>query len=79
MLASFPFKILGFHSDNGSEYINKRVAELLENSLLILPNHGRDIPTTMPWQKIKMFPLLGRYLAIPISLKMGFTDQPIQP
>ncbi len=30
MLASFPFSILGFHSDNGSEYINKRVAELLE-------------------------------------------------
>ncbi len=30
MLASFPFKILGFHSDNGSEYINRRVAELLQ-------------------------------------------------
>jgi hypothetical protein len=28
-LATFPFVILGFHSDNGSEYINKRVAELL--------------------------------------------------
>jgi transposase InsO family protein len=30
MLASFPFTILGFHSDNGSEYVNKRVAELLQ-------------------------------------------------
>lgn len=30
MLESFPFAVLGFHSDNGSEYINKRVAELLE-------------------------------------------------
>ena len=29
MLALFPFKILGFHSDNGSEYINKRVAKML--------------------------------------------------
>lgn len=29
-LASFPFRILGFHSDNGSEYINKVVAALLE-------------------------------------------------
>jgi len=29
-LDAFPFKILGFHSDNGSEYINQRVAELLE-------------------------------------------------
>ena len=30
LLNDFPFVILGFHSDNGSEYINKRVARLLE-------------------------------------------------
>lgn len=30
MLNDFPFILLGFHSDNGSEYINKRVAKLLE-------------------------------------------------
>src|SRR3990170_4673886 len=29
-LSSFPFKILGFHADNGSEYINHTVAEMLE-------------------------------------------------
>src|SRR3989344_6008061 len=29
LLALFPFKILGFHSDNGSEYINYVVAKLL--------------------------------------------------
>ena len=29
MFETFPFVILGFHADNGSEYINKRVAELL--------------------------------------------------
>lgn len=29
MLACFPFQILGFHADNGSEYVNYRVAELL--------------------------------------------------
>ena len=34
MLAQFPFRILGFHSDNGSEFINYRVAELL-NKLLV--------------------------------------------
>ena len=34
LLASFPFMILGFHVDNGSEYINRHVAELL-NKLLI--------------------------------------------
>jgi transposase InsO family protein len=30
LLDSFPFGILGFHADNGSEYINKTVAKLLE-------------------------------------------------
>ncbi len=30
LLEAFPFVLLNFHSDNGSEYINKRVAELLE-------------------------------------------------
>ena len=30
MLRQFPFRILGFHSDNGSEFINKTVAQLLE-------------------------------------------------
>ena len=34
ILDAFPFKILGFHSDNGSEYVNKTVARLL-NKLLI--------------------------------------------
>ncbi len=29
LLAAFPFEILGFHSDNGSEYINKNVERLL--------------------------------------------------
>jgi transposase InsO family protein len=30
IIAQFPFVVLGFHSDNGSEYINHRVARLLE-------------------------------------------------
>lgn len=29
MLQQFPFKIAGFHADNGSEYVNHRVAALL--------------------------------------------------
>src|SRR6267154_1584532 len=46
MLEQFPFRILGFHSDNGSEFINGRVAELL-NKLLIEqtkspPRHSND-------------------------------------
>jgi transposase InsO family protein len=30
MLTQFPFEILGFHADNGSEYVNHRVATMLE-------------------------------------------------
>jgi transposase InsO family protein len=46
MLAQFPFRILGFHSDNGSEFVNHTVAEML-NKLLIeqtksRPRHSND-------------------------------------
>jgi len=30
LLAGFPFGILGFHADNGSEYINHKVAKMLD-------------------------------------------------
>jgi transposase InsO family protein len=46
MLRQFPFQILGFHSDNGSEFINHTVANLL-NKLLVeqtksRPRHSND-------------------------------------
>ena len=34
ILQQFPFEIVGFHSDNGSEYINGRVAKLLQKLLV---------------------------------------------
>ncbi len=34
LLATFPFPVRGFHSDNGSEYINARVAALLGKLLI---------------------------------------------
>ncbi len=34
MPRQFPFQIKGFHSDNGSEFINKTVARLLEKLLI---------------------------------------------
>jgi hypothetical protein len=34
ILEQFPFVILNFHSDNGSEFINKTVAQLLEKLLI---------------------------------------------
>lgn len=46
MLEQFPFRIRGFHSDNGSEFINHTVSKLL-NKLLIeqtksRPRHSND-------------------------------------
>jgi transposase InsO family protein len=46
MLQQFPFRIRGFHSDNGSEFINHTVAKLL-NKLLVeqtksRPRHSND-------------------------------------
>jgi transposase InsO family protein len=34
LLDSFPFEIINFHSDNGSEYVNKTVADLLKKLLI---------------------------------------------
>jgi transposase InsO family protein len=34
VLHQFPFRILGFHSDNGSEYVNHDVAKLLKGLLI---------------------------------------------
>lgn len=46
MLAQFPFGIRGFHSDNGSEFINHTVAKLLEKLLIeqtkSRPRHSND-------------------------------------
>jgi transposase InsO family protein len=46
MLAQFPFRILGFHADNGSEYVNHRVARLLEKLRIEFtrsrPRHSND-------------------------------------
>jgi transposase InsO family protein len=40
MLEQFPFKIRGFHSDNGSEFVNHKVAALL-NKLLVEQTKSR--------------------------------------
>ena len=40
ILEQFPFQVINFHSDNGSEYINKVVAKLL-NKLLIRQTKSR--------------------------------------
>jgi transposase InsO family protein len=46
MLAGFPFVIRGFHSDNGSEFVNKTIAALLNKMLIRFtksrPRHTND-------------------------------------
>jgi transposase InsO family protein len=46
LLAAFPFRIEGFHADNGSEYINHQVAQMLEKLLVEFtksrPRHCND-------------------------------------
>lgn len=46
LLVKFPFAIIEFHSDNGSEYINRIVAEMLNKLLIKLtksrPRHSND-------------------------------------
>lgn len=34
ILHQFPFRVLGFHTDNGSEFINHRVAQMLKDLLI---------------------------------------------
>jgi len=46
MLRQFPFEILGFHADNGSEYVNHKVARMLEKLRIEFtrsrPRHSND-------------------------------------
>lgn len=46
ILEQYPFRISGFHADNGSEFINHRVANLLNKLLIQLtksrPRHSND-------------------------------------
>ena len=46
LLLAYPFKIAGFHCDNGSEFINKYVVSLLNELLIDLtksrPRHSND-------------------------------------
>jgi transposase InsO family protein len=46
LLAQFPFTVHGFHADNGSEYINHKVAGMLNDMMIRLtksrPRHSND-------------------------------------
>ncbi|PKP56512.1 MAG: integrase, partial [Candidatus Altiarchaeales archaeon HGW-Altiarchaeales-1] len=46
IISSYPYRIINFHADNGSEYVNSKVAEMLNNLLVKLtksrPRHSND-------------------------------------
>ena len=54
MIHQFPFRILGFHSDNGSEYINENVVKLL-NKILVGSSRNREPiePRTTRWWRAR--------------------------
>ena len=85
MLRQFPFRILGFHSDNGSEFINQTVAKLL-NKLLIeqtksRPRHSNDNGRveTKNGAVIRKHMGYGYIAAQHAEALSGFYAQPLNP
>lgn len=64
ILAAFPFKIRGFHADNGGEYINYSVAELLDKLRIEFTKSRPGTAMTMAWLKVKMAPSFANFMAI---------------
>jgi len=85
LLEQFPFLIKGFHADNGSEYINRKVAELL-NSLMIRltksrPRHSNDNALAESKNNSVVRKTFG-YVHIPqqnAALMDGFNRQHLNP
>ena len=46
LITSYPYRIINFHADNGSEYINRKVVEILNKLFVKLtksrPRHTND-------------------------------------
>ena len=53
LITQFPFEIEGFHSDNGSEYINGRVAAMLEK-VRIEQTKSRSRHSNKNWGQIEI-------------------------
>jgi hypothetical protein len=73
LLRQFPFRIKGFHSDNGSEFINRVVADLLKKLLIWPPERPRPkaapaTPETTAWSKPRTPPSSANTSASAISL-----------
>src|SRR3954447_255733 len=65
MLHQFPFRILGFHCDNGSEFLNHKVVKLLNKLLVEEFTKSRPYRTMdRPWWKGRM----GRWCASRLAM-----------
>ncbi len=76
MLAQFPFEILGFHADNGSEYVNHKVARLLDKLRIEFtrsrPRHSNDNGLVAPKNGAVVRKLFGyEYIAQPHAARMN--------
>jgi len=56
MLLQFPCITRGFHSDNGSEFVNHIVARLLNKMLIRFTNPVPDTPMITAWWRPRMAP-----------------------
>ena len=68
LLRQFPFRIRGFHSDNGSEFINQPVARLLNKLLIEQTKAAPATATTTAWWKARMAPSSASTWATATSL-----------
>jgi transposase InsO family protein len=77
ILAAFPFKIRGFHADNGGEYINYTVAELLRKLHIEFtksrPRHSNDNGLVESKNGSVIRKLYG-YMHIPQQYATDFTE-----
>lgn len=77
ILAAFPFKIRGFHADNGGEYINYTVAELLDKLRIEFtksrPRHSNDNGLVESKNGAVVRKLYG-YMHIPQHYAADFTE-----
>ena len=56
LLEAFPFRIRGFHSDNGCEFVNYQVAALLEKLRIEQFTKSRPRPAVAPQVTIRAHP-----------------------
>jgi hypothetical protein len=67
ILHQFPFRIISFHSDNGSEFINRRVAEMLEGLLIEFTKSRPAAARTTLWWKARTERSFANSLGMGIS------------